>query len=196
MEEDRKLVADAQGGDTEAFAQLYDRHVDAIYRYVLLRVPTQEQAEDITEDVFLRAWQNLGQFRPERPILHWLYRIAHNRVVDEHRRKAQHNASLDAMNEAGQQFASSQPDPLRTAISHEEIGNLRTAMSTMKDDEQTLLTLRFIENMSFRDIANILGKSEGACRVLQHRALKKLAQKLQAKELRPQGPRQSPEYST
>jgi len=191
MEEDHSLVALAQGGDTEAFAQLYDRHVDAIYRYVTLRVPTQEQAEDITEDVFLRAWQNLSKFRPERPILHWLYRIAHNRVVDEHRRKAQQNASLDAMNEAGQQIASPQPDPLHTAISHEEIGYLRSALATMSDDEQALLTLRFTENLAFKDIAGILGKSEGACRVLQHRALKKLAQ-----ELRPQALRQSPEYST
>ncbi len=121
MEDDQALVARAQGGETDAFAQLYDRHVDAIYRYVLLRVPTQEQAEDITEDVFLRAWQNLGQFRPERPILHWLYRIAHNRTVDEHRRKAQQNTSLDAMTEAGQQIASPQPDPLRTTITFEEI---------------------------------------------------------------------------
>jgi len=191
MEDDQALVVRAQGGDTEAFAQLYDRHIDAIYRYVLLRVPTKEQAEDITEDVFLRAWQKLGQFRPACPILHWPYRIAHNRTVDEHRRKAQQNTSLDAMNEAGQQIASPQPDPLRAAISHEEIDNLRSALATMSDDEQTLLTLRFTEDMPYQDIADILDKSEGACRVLQHRALKKLAQKLQAQNLRP-----TPDYST
>jgi RNA polymerase sigma-70 factor (ECF subfamily) len=94
------------------------------------------------------------------------------------------------MNEAGQQIASPQPDPLRKAISKEEISHLRSALSTMSDDEQTLLTLRFIENMPFQDIAVILGKSEGACRVMQHRALKKLAQKLNVQELS-----QSPGYS-
>lgn len=190
MEEDRTLVVLAQSGDTEAFAQLYDRHVDAIYRYVMLRVSTREQAEDITEDVFLRAWKNLGRFQPKRPILHWLYRIAHNRIVDEHRRKAQQNDSLDAMNESGHQIASPQPDPVHTVISNEEIDTLRNALATMSDDEQSLLFLRFTENLAFREIAEILNKSEGACRVLQHRALKKLAQKLRPHESSP-----SPEYS-
>ncbi len=179
MEDDAVLIARAQRGDANAFARLYDRHVDAIYRYISLRVPTQEQAEDLTEDVFLRAWQNIGRFRPERPFLHWLYRIAHNRVVDEHRRKAQQNLSLDALAESGRHPKDRDPSPLSQIISQENIQQLREALATLSPDEQTLLTLRFTEGLSFKDIASILGKSEGACRVLQHRALKKLAGKLQ-----------------
>ena len=87
MEDEQILVTRAQNGDTDAFAQLYDRHIDAIYRYVLLRVPVDELAEDLTEDVFLKAWQALPRFKQDKPLRHWLYRIAHNRIVDEQRRK-------------------------------------------------------------------------------------------------------------
>lgn len=178
MKDDKALVARAQSGDTDAFAQLYDRHLDAIYRYVSLRVPTQEQAEDLTEDIFLRAWQSIGKYRPQRPFLHWLYRIAHNRTVDEHRRKAQQEISLDALTATGMHPPAQAPSPLAVAISQEEAQDLRQALATMSPTEQTLLTLRFTEEMSFQDIARVLGKSAGACRVLQHRALKKLAGKL------------------
>lgn len=178
MEDDAILVARAQSGNTDAFARLYDRHVNAIYRYISLRVPTQEQAEDLTEDVFLRAWQHLARYRPERPFLHWLYRIAHNRLVDEHRSKAQKNISLDALAESGHDPHEDNPPPLARIIAQEDVLQLRQALTVLSPDEQTLLTLRFTEGMAYKEIAAILNKSEGACRVMQHRALKKLADEL------------------
>lgn len=178
MEDEQVLVTRAQNGDTDAFAQLYDRHIDAIYRYVLLRVPVDELAEDLTEDVFLKAWQALPRFKQDKPLRHWLYRIAHNRIVDEQRRKSQQELSLDALIEVGQHPTAPSPSPLHAAIAREDIQELRAALATMTPEEQALLTLRFTEELSFQDIADILDKSAGACRVLQHRALKKLAQKL------------------
>lgn len=179
MQDDHALVTRAQRGDAQAFAILYDRHLDAVYRYMILRVATQEQAEDLTEDVFLRAWQALGSYSPSQPFLHWLYRIAHNRVIDEHRRKVHHNTSIDALEDAGYQLPDREPTPLQTVLAQEEVQALRTALATMTPEEQTLLTLRFAEDMPFHGVAAILHKSEGACRVLQHRALHKLAQRLQ-----------------
>ncbi|MCO6449182.1 MAG: sigma-70 family RNA polymerase sigma factor [Caldilineales bacterium] len=173
---ERDLIQAAQRGDKLAFAQLYDLHVDAIYRYVLLRVPTLEQAEDVTEDVFLKAWLALTDYRPQRPFRHWLFRIAHNRAMDEFRQKSVHDDSLEAMQEGGMQVAASAAPMVAHTIRQEEIAALRQALTTMSPDEQTLLTLRFTEGLSFQEIAPILDKSEGACRVLQHRALKKLAQ--------------------
>lgn len=178
MQDDHALVVRAQRGDAQAFALLYDRHLDAIYRYMNLRVTTQEQAEDLTEDVFLRAWQALGSYSPAQPFLHWLYRIAHNLVVDDHRRKAHQNTSIDALEDAGYQLPGHDPSPLQTVLAQEEAQALRTALATMTPEEQTLLTLRFTEDMPFHAVAAILQKSEGACRVLQHRALHKLAQRL------------------
>jgi len=178
MEEEQVLISRAQTGDANAFAYLYDRHVDAIYRYVQLRVPTDDLAEDITEDVFLKAWQALPRYKPDRPFRHWLYRIAHNRIVDEHRRRSQQDISLDGLVEAGKHPTSLGPSPLHAVITKENLQELREALSTMTPEEQTLLTLRFTEGLSFQEIGAILDKSAGACRVLQHRALKKLAQKL------------------
>ncbi len=174
------LVARAQRGDTEAFAQIYDQNVDAIYRYVRLRVPTNEEAEDITEDVFLRAWEKLGSYRPKRPFRNWLYRIAQHRIIDVHRRQPQSPASLDALADLEMSPADSSPDPLQRALVGQDIQDLQQALATLKPDEQAVLTLRFTENMNFQDIGNILKKSAGACRILQHRALKKLARQLTA----------------
>ncbi len=176
--EEQVLISRAQTGDTDAFAQLYDKHIDAIYRYVRLRVPSDELAEDIIEDVFLKAWQALPRYKPQRPFRHWLYRIAHNRIVDEQRRKSQQELSLDVLVESGQDPTAPSSSPLHAAIAKENLQELRDALATMSPEEQTLLTLRFTEGLSFQEIGAILDKSAGACRVLQHRALKKLAQKL------------------
>jgi RNA polymerase sigma-70 factor (ECF subfamily) len=178
MDDDNHLVTRAQGGDRQAFAALYDRHVDAIYRYALLRTPSPELAEDLTEDVFLRALQSLSRYRPDQPFRHWLYRIAHNRAVDEIRRYDQRNTSLEALDEQGWQVAGHGPSPLQAAITAEDVRTVREALTTMSAEEQTVLTLRFVDDMAYQDVAPILGKSEGACRVLLHRALKKLADKL------------------
>ncbi len=179
MDDDSALVTRAQAGDKQAFAVLYDRHVDAIYRYALLRMPNQELAEDLTEDVFLRALQSLDRYRPQQPFRHWLYRIAHNRVIDESRRRGQRDTSLDHLHEQGWQAAGDEPSPLQAAIRAENVQAVRKALSDMSADEQAVLTLRFVEDLTYQEVAPILGKSEGACRVLLHRALKRLAQRLE-----------------
>ncbi len=170
-------IRQAQQGDARAFAQLYDRHIDAIYRYIAMRVPSQQHAEDLTEEVFWRAWKAIGRYRPEKPFLHWLYRIAHNLVINDAKRDARHR-SYEVMTETGQTLLDDGPSPDENILRQDDIQQLRQALATLSDEEQTLLTLRFFENASYDDIAPILGKSAGALRVLQHRALKKLAIKL------------------
>ena len=170
-------ILQAQQGDAQAFAQLYDAHVDTIYRYIAIRVPSRQHAEDLTEEVFWRAWKAIGRYRPERPFLHWLYRIAHNLLINDAKRDAKHS-SYEVMVETGQSLPDDAPLPDDRLSHQEDIQQLRQAMKTLSADEQTLLTLRFFENASYDEIAPILGKSSGALRVLQHRALKKLASQL------------------
>lgn len=178
MTPEHALVARAQHGDTAAFAQIYDQHVDAIYRYVRLRVPTNEEAEDITEDVFLRAWEKLAGYRPQRPFRNWLYRIAQNRIIDVHRRQPQAPVSLEALADLDMSPPDPAPEPMLQALAAHDIQQLHQALATLNDQEQAVLTLRFTEALNFRDIGDILQKSAGACRILQHRALKKLAYQL------------------
>ncbi len=170
-------IQQAQQGDAQAFARLYDRHVDAIYRYIAIRVPSHQHAEDLTEEVFWRAWKAIGRYRPERPFLHWLYRIAHNLVINDARRDARHR-SYEMMTETGQTLLDDGPSPDEDILRQENIQQLRQALATLSDDEQTLLTMRFFENATYEEIAPLLQKKPGALRVLQHRALKKLAIKL------------------
>ncbi len=170
-------IRQAQKGDAEAFARLYEQHVDAIYRYIALRVPSQQHAEDLTEEVFWRAWKAINRFRPERPFLHWLYRIAHNLVINDARRAEKHR-SYEVMTDAGHTMTDDDPSPEDNLFRQEDIQQLRQAMTTLSSDEQTLLIMRFFDNASYDEIAPVLGKSSGALRVLQHRALKKLAKQL------------------
>ncbi|MFQ5923219.1 MAG: sigma-70 family RNA polymerase sigma factor, partial [Anaerolineales bacterium] len=82
------LVSRAVAGEAHAFGRLYESHMDAIYRYIYFRVGEPAQAEDMTEEVFVKAWEALPNYRPtEHPFTSWLYRIAHNLVVDHYRRK-------------------------------------------------------------------------------------------------------------
>jgi len=175
--QERIWVQQAQQGDAQAFSQLYNANVDAIYRYIAIRVPSQQHAEDLTEEVFWRAWKAIERYRPERPFLHWLYRIAHNLIINEGKRDARHQ-SYEVMAESGQVLQDDGPAPDSELFKQESIQQLRQALTTLSDDEQTLLTMRFFENASYDDIAQVLGKTPGSLRVLQHRALKKLATKL------------------
>ena len=175
---ERQLVLQAQAGNSEAFGQLYDAYMERIYRFVYFRVEDQQTAEDITSQVFLKAWSNLDRFQFSRtPYLAWLYTIAHNAVID-HYRTRKVNTALDDVQ-------LSQPDHSE-AVENEidltvEMQSVKSALQTLTDDQQKVLTLKFIEGMSNNEIARHLGKREGAIRALQMRGLQALAKQLEEK---------------
>ena len=160
------LVRQAINGDADAFGQLYLLHLDAIYRYVYYRVADASDAEDLTEQVFLRAWEALPGYE-ERGIRFssWLYRIAHNVVVD-HQRKRNLAGPLVEDN-----WESSQPPAMEQVIENEQVAALAAAISQLPEQQQQVIVLRFVEGLNHGEVARILDKSESACRVIQHRAL-------------------------
>ena len=166
-----KLVARAAKGDPEAFGRLYEHYLDAIYRYLYHRVSVKEDAEDLTELVFLRAWENLAGYRPGKAGFRaWLYRIAHNALIDHYRARQEpdpleeRHAVEDARADAEEHLEAT-----------EERDRLARAMLKLEPDHQHILVLRFIEGFRPREVATILNQNEGAVRVMQHRALKALA---------------------
>ena len=175
---ERQLVLQAQDGNSEAFGQLYDAYMERIYRFVYFRVEDQQTAEDITSQVFLKAWSNLDRFQFSRtPYLAWLYTIAHNAVIDHYRTRKVTTALDDVQ--------LSQPDHSEL-VEHEidltvEMKSVKTALQALTDDQQKVLTLKFIEGMSNNEIARHLGKREGAIRALQMRGLQALAKQLEEK---------------
>ena len=175
---ERELVLQAQAGNSEAFGQLYDAYMERIYRFVYFRVEDQQTAEDITSQVFLKAWSNLDRFQFSRtPYLAWLYTIAHNAVIDHYRTRKVTTALDDVQ--------LSQPDHSE-AVENDidltvEMRSVKSALQTLTDDQQRVLTLKFIEGMSNNEIARHLGKREGAIRALQMRGLQALAKQLEEK---------------
>ncbi|HEX2173911.1 MAG TPA: sigma-70 family RNA polymerase sigma factor [Dehalococcoidia bacterium] len=169
------LVARAAAQDPRAFAEIYDRYVHAIYRYCLFQVRRQADAEDLTEQVFLRAWQAIGRFRPgERPFSAWLYRIARNAIVD-HLRAANRQVELAADVEAPARAV----EPGSIVEQAATIAELRAALRQLPAEHRQIVLLRFVEGMSHDEVATVVGKSSGAVRVIQHRALKRLRQILE-----------------
>lgn len=174
------LIERAVAGDADAFGELYLLYLDAIYRYVFYRVGDPSDTEDLTEQVFMNAWRALPKYTQRKsPFAGWLYRIAHNAVVDYHRRRRP-AVLLPSTEEVD--WVSEQPLPLEQVIEAEEAADLAAAIAQLPEEQQQVIVLRFIEGLKHTEVARIVGKSAGACRVIQHRALVALSRILSVKQ--------------
>lgn len=163
---DAGLVARAGQGDKRAFGDLYERYMGDIYRYIYYRVSHQQDAEDLTEQVFLKAWKGLERFRGEVPFKSWIFRIANNTVIDHYRRRKETVPLEEDSLVSGQNHEMEEK-----LVSDEKFSQLADAIGRLSPPHQEVLTLRFISGLCIRDVARIMDRSEGAIRVLQHRAL-------------------------
>ncbi len=164
------LVQRAVGHNPEAFGRLYDIHVDRVYRHIYYRVSNAHDAEDLTQQVFLKAWQAIHRYKREAsPFIAWLMTISHNLVVDFYRTKKD-RAYLEAEVLASDPASS----PEHTTEASFEQQRLRRAILQLGADEQQVVILRFMEGFEFSEIASLIDKKEGNVRVILHRALIKL----------------------
>lgn len=174
MRDEKGLVERAKHGDPEAFAQLYEEYVDKIYRYISLRIGNQAEAEDLTQQVFLKALESISsyQFRGI-PFTSWLFRIAHNQVIDYLRKAARiKNIPLDVS------LTSSESDVAREVEEEFEAEQVKKAIGELTQLQQEVISLRFAGELSTAEVAKLMGKSEGAIKALQHSALVALRKKL------------------
>jgi RNA polymerase sigma-70 factor (ECF subfamily) len=170
--DDGHLIAEALS-DPAVFVRLYRRHYDAVFRYCIHRLFDRHIAEDITGEVFLKVVENFHHFRGnERQFRNWLYRIATNAVSDYLRRTARRDGLL--INSCGQVNV----QVTDCVESSEKLALLREAMFSLKPRYQTIITLRFFENLKLTEIAEVLGSSPGTVRSQLSRALAKLRKKL------------------
>ncbi len=164
------VIDRARNGDKLAFAELYDTHVDSVYRYLLYRVREPADAEDLCSEVFTRAFANIHRYRWQgKSFLAWLYTIARNAVTDRRRRD---RPTVEIDNAYG--LSDEGPTAHDRAIHGEAVDALRGAVRHLTTEQQEVLVLRFVENRSSREVAKMLGKNEGAIRALQFRALGRL----------------------
>ncbi len=165
QEELQKLVPAASRGDAGAFGKLYDLYLDTVYRYVYYKVGVQAEAEDLTSQVFVKAWEAMPRYQwREIPFSHWLMRLARNAVID-HYRTARPQGELD------EDLVSGEAGPQAEYLRWERSKELEAAIRQLPEDQQTVIVLRFVEEMDYAELASITGKSQGALRVTQYRAL-------------------------
>ena len=169
------LVQRAKTGDADAFADLYERLCTRVFRYFFYRVGHREEAEDLTEQVFLKAWQAMpGYDWRGVPFSAWIFRLAHNLLID-HKRSSRDRGDLDEALEIEDESEGPEEMTLRRVEAHA----LATAIGQLSAIEQTVVILRFVERIDHRSVASIIDKTEVATRSIQSRALARLARLLE-----------------
>ena len=178
MQDEQRLVQQAQQGEKEAFARLYEGHFDKIYCYMFLRVGDRGEAEDMTQQVFLKALQSIPDFRWKgTPVSAWLFRIAHNLVIDYWRKeKKRATIPLD------ESVAGTGMDPELMAEHRLAIKQLVSATKRLTEAQREVIGLRFAGGLSVAEVAEVMGKSQGAVKALQHSAIVALRKALSVGE--------------
>jgi RNA polymerase sigma-70 factor (ECF subfamily) len=162
--------------DPNAFGELYDRFIDRVYRYLYFRTGSHPEAEDLTEQVFLKAWEAIARYRWQgRPFLAWLYRLAHNTHID-HVRTQTPTTSLNNDERPIELASSSAAVEMARAL---DADLLARALAQLTLDQQQVIVLKFIEGLDNDQIAHSMDKREGAIRALQMRALMSLRRVLE-----------------
>jgi len=171
QESEVSLINQAVQGDRTAFTELYEKYVDRVYRHVYYRVSSQADAEDITQEVFIKAWKAIKQYKYKgASFMAWLSAIAHNSIVDYYRSKKEF-ISLEETEVSNQARETSLEEMAEIGFNQSYI---RSAILKLKGDKQKVILKHFIDGFSYREIARALNKSEGAVRVIQYRALNDL----------------------
>lgn len=174
--DERVLVERAIGRDQDAFGALYDKHVVRVYRHIYYMVGRAPEAEDLTAQAFLQAWEAIERYQVRgAPFVSWLLRIAHNLGVS-YLRSRKERAQLpewlvDYKSERNPEEA------LQRQLDGERV---RAAILRLRDEQRQVIMLRFVEDLEYREVAEIVGKSVPAVRVIQHRALNALRKQMQS----------------
>jgi RNA polymerase sigma-70 factor (ECF subfamily) len=174
----RQLLHGAQRRDEHALSRLYLRYADRIFRFIYYRVGERARAEELTSEVFIRVIEKIGTFKlggegHALALTSWIYRIAHNLVIDEYRSHEARHPTDSLTDEFSDSFEESPASELNLSRI-----DLEVALKHLTDDQQTVILLRFGEEMTCAQIAQVLGKPETAIKALQRRGLAALARQL------------------
>ena len=180
MERVAALVELAQGGDADAFGLLYERYVDLVYRYIYVRVGSSHVAEDLTSETFIRALRRIDSFSWQgRDIAAWFVTIARNLITDN-AKSARFRIEVTT---ADMMDADRRVDgPEKEVLAHLRDTRLFEAIRTLKPEQAECLVLRFMQGMSLAETALVIGRSEGAVKQLQLRAVRALHRELEGEE--------------
>jgi len=170
------MVDAARAGNASALSELYTLYFPRVYRYILARTGNTYDAEDLAEEVFMRVLEAIERFQwREAPFSAWLFRIAHNAIANSHR--ARRRRRTQPIADARQQAAPG-ADPASVVARADQQREIRAALARIPAERRHAILLRFVDGLSAREIGAVLDRSDGAARVLLHRALRDLAAEL------------------
>lgn len=164
---EESLVLACQQGDLSAFTGIYDTHYTRVYRYILVRVGNPAEAEDLAGEVFLRALESISSYKQRGlPFAAWLFRIAHNIVIDHVRRRAKRPTT--ELDDDLPLLGNAPDDLVAMGMTMEDV---RKAMVALTDNQRQVLALRFGGGLSLAETAEAMGRNENAIKALQHSAV-------------------------
>ncbi len=173
FEDEREAIESARGSNPEAIGWLYERYFDRLYRYVYIKVGDITETEDLTEQVFLKMIESIGGYEPQGyTFAAWLYRIAHNLIIDAHRRR--NRRPQVPLEPAGDSLPSEHDDPHHLAERSDLRNHILESMDLLTDLQAQVIALKFVAGLSNQEVAVILDRTEGAVKALQHSALDNL----------------------
>jgi RNA polymerase sigma-70 factor (ECF subfamily) len=181
--EEKLLLYKIKKNDREAFIKAYDLYVDQLHRFIYFKVGSREEAEDLCSAVFLKTWNYIleNSLKDEKTLKALLYKIARNLIIDHYRKnKDKENISLDG--DSGIEIIDEKRSAARTMELKTDLLVLETKLPELKDEYREVIILRFVNELSIKEISEILDKSKGNTRVLIFRALKALKELLESDE--------------
>ena len=169
-----RLVAEAKRGDPEAFGRIFDAYVSPIYRFIVSRVNSPSDAEDLTQLVFVKALEALPRYEARGiPFGGWLFRLARNAIIDQIRTRRDHLSLVSATTRA-----TGDAGPEAMATLRDDLDRVAVAMKDLTDDQREVIELRFFAGLSVLEAAVAMGRQEGTIRGLQFRAIASLRRSL------------------
>jgi len=159
------------------FSQIYDEHVDKIYRFVFFKVNNESLAQDLTSETFTRLWKEISNDKEIKNPSGFLFRVSRNLVFDYYRVKDQNPTNLDNLDKI---VADQNQDIQKAAVQNDDMREVKIALAKLNDDHRIAVSMYYIEQEPVSEVAKALGKTQGAARVTIHRGMKQLKKFLEA----------------
>lgn len=170
---DAELLIQCQHGSEYAFNELYERYIKKIYDFIYYKTSHQETAEDITSKTFIKAWKNINNFSLEKGTFSaWLYQIARNNVIDYYRTQKQ-SIDIDAVWDL-----STDEDMIKDYDNNKKLNEVKHYLDKLKPEQKEIVIMRVWQQLSYKEISEILDKSEGSCKMMFLRTIKRLQEEL------------------
>lgn len=160
--------------DHQAYGEFYDLYIDKIYRFIYFKVNSVDDAQDLASEVFLKVWQHIRDDRSIRNLNAFVYMVARNAVIDFYRQKCRKEENEESASDEHITLIDQESDLLMKQIKDSEASEVLAELKKLKDEYREAIILHYLDELSIKEMAEVLGKTPGASRVLLHRALNSL----------------------